>query len=148
MRDNGLKITGHTYTGLFNSLANSPFSEEALARAHRLRATLQERGVLMNQIIYHSMIKGQSSCTAAANSSRICFKFQCLGILTVYSQFILNSLLLALSDLLLAAIAREKQDRHQQLQVPSPLVTFYRHHVATLFLHTGCIVGFPQASES
>ncbi|XP_054257016.1 pentatricopeptide repeat-containing protein 1, mitochondrial isoform X2 [Macrosteles quadrilineatus] len=62
MRGRGLKVTGHTYTGLFNACANSPYPEDALLRAQHLRVTLVERAFLMNQTLYHAMIKAFGRC--------------------------------------------------------------------------------------
>uniref|UniRef100_A0A1B6FRY6 PROP1-like PPR domain-containing protein n=1 Tax=Cuerna arida TaxID=1464854 RepID=A0A1B6FRY6_9HEMI len=62
MKERGLKVTGHTYTGLFNACANSPFPEESLKQALHLRGIMIEKAVLMNQTIYHAMIKAFGRC--------------------------------------------------------------------------------------
>ncbi|CAG9807430.1 unnamed protein product [Chironomus riparius] len=62
MRQRGLKVTGATYTSLFNSCANSPYKHEGLEKAVRLREIMAEKGYEPNSSNYHSMIKAFGRC--------------------------------------------------------------------------------------
>jgi hypothetical protein len=60
MKKRALKVTGATYTGLFNACANSPWPNDGLKRAHHLRELMFEKGYEPNAPNYHAMIKGLS----------------------------------------------------------------------------------------
>lgn len=59
MKKRSLKVTPHTYTGLFNACASSPWPEDGLSRAKHLRELMVEKGYNPNQTNYHAMIKGK-----------------------------------------------------------------------------------------
>lgn len=62
MKRRDLKVIGSTYTGLFNSLANSPFTEDSLERANKLRRIMIEKSYEPNEINYNAMIKAYGRC--------------------------------------------------------------------------------------
>lgn len=62
MRQRGLKVTGATYTSLFNACANSPYKHEGLEKAIRLREIMAEKGYEPNGNNYHAMIKAFGRC--------------------------------------------------------------------------------------
>lgn len=62
MRQRGLKVTGATYTSLFNACANGPYKHEDLERANRLREVMLEKGFVPNISNYHSMMKAYGRC--------------------------------------------------------------------------------------
>lgn len=57
MRQRGLKITGGTYTALFNACANSPYPKSALEKANNLRKIMLQAGYVPNDQTYNAMIK-------------------------------------------------------------------------------------------
>ena len=57
MKKYGVEPQSHTYTALFNSCANSPFPEDALQRANKLRQQLTDKGVVLHVVTYRAMIK-------------------------------------------------------------------------------------------
>jgi len=60
MKKRGIINKPSTYTSLFNACANSPWEKEKnIERMNRLRENMMEKGVVLNQINYHSMIKGK-----------------------------------------------------------------------------------------
>ena len=62
MRQRGLKVTGATYTSLFNACANAPWSQDGLIKARRLREILLEKGFEPNISNYNVMIKAFGRC--------------------------------------------------------------------------------------
>lgn len=62
MRQRGLKVTGATYTSLFNSCANSPWPQDGLNKANRLREIMLEKGFEPNASNYNAMIKAFGRC--------------------------------------------------------------------------------------
>ncbi|XP_058461206.1 pentatricopeptide repeat-containing protein 1, mitochondrial [Malaya genurostris] len=62
MKQRGLKVTGGTYTALFNACANSPFLEDSLQKANRLREIMIEKGYEPNESNYNAMIKAYGRC--------------------------------------------------------------------------------------
>ncbi|XP_070502851.1 pentatricopeptide repeat-containing protein 1, mitochondrial isoform X1 [Chironomus tepperi] len=62
MRQRGLRVTGATYTSLFNACANSPYKNEGLETAIRLREIMAEKGYEPNSSNYHAMIKAFGRC--------------------------------------------------------------------------------------
>lgn len=62
MKERALRITGGTYTALFNACANSPFPEHALKRAHHLREIMIEKMYEPNETNYNAMIKAFGRC--------------------------------------------------------------------------------------
>ncbi|XP_058125991.1 pentatricopeptide repeat-containing protein 1, mitochondrial [Anopheles ziemanni] len=62
MKQHGLKVTGGTYTSLFNSCANSPFLGDGLNRANHLREVMLEKGYEPNESNYNAMIKAYGRC--------------------------------------------------------------------------------------
>ncbi|XP_055628056.1 pentatricopeptide repeat-containing protein 1, mitochondrial [Toxorhynchites rutilus septentrionalis] len=57
MKQHGLKVTGGTYTSLFNACANTPFLGEGMHNANRLREIMIEKGYEPNESNYNAMIK-------------------------------------------------------------------------------------------
>lgn len=62
MKQRALRVTGATYTALFNSCAMSPFRKDALWRAHHLRKVMLEKGYEPNASNYNAMIKAFGRC--------------------------------------------------------------------------------------
>jgi len=62
MRQRGLRVTGATYTSLFNACANGPYKHEGLEKATRLREIMAEKGYEPNANNYHAMIKAFGRC--------------------------------------------------------------------------------------
>lgn len=62
MKKRGLKPTNGTYTALFNACSNSPWIEDGLTRATNLRELIKEKGVILNDTNYNSMIKAFGRC--------------------------------------------------------------------------------------
>lgn len=62
MRQRALKVTGATYTSLFNACANSPWKNDGLNKAIRLREIMLEKGYIPNETNYHAMIKAFGRC--------------------------------------------------------------------------------------
>lgn len=57
MKQRDLKVTGATYTALFNSCALTPFINDGLERARHLREVMLEKQYEPNESNYHAMIK-------------------------------------------------------------------------------------------
>lgn len=62
MRQRGLKVTGATYTSLFNACANAPWSQDGLNKANHLREIMLEKGYEPNVSNYNAMIKAFGRC--------------------------------------------------------------------------------------
>ncbi|XP_057667744.1 pentatricopeptide repeat-containing protein 1, mitochondrial [Diorhabda carinulata] len=63
MKKRGLKVTGGTYTALFNACANSPWpTTDGLTRATHLRNIMIEKGYQPNDTNYNAMIKAFGRC--------------------------------------------------------------------------------------
>lgn len=62
MKKRDLKVTGATYTALFNACANSPWPHDGLQRAKHLRELIFEKGYEPNAHNYHAMIKAFGRC--------------------------------------------------------------------------------------
>ncbi|XP_049298048.1 pentatricopeptide repeat-containing protein 1, mitochondrial [Anopheles funestus] len=62
MKQHGLKVTGGTYTSLFNACATSPFLADGLKRANHLREIMIEKGYEPNETNYNAMIKAYGRC--------------------------------------------------------------------------------------
>uniref|UniRef100_A0A182JX20 PROP1-like PPR domain-containing protein n=1 Tax=Anopheles christyi TaxID=43041 RepID=A0A182JX20_9DIPT len=62
MKQHGLKVTGGTYTSLFNACAVSPFLGDGLKRANQLREVMLEKGYEPNESNYNAMIKAYGRC--------------------------------------------------------------------------------------
>lgn len=62
MKQRGLKVTGGTYTSLFNACANAPWTNDALNKANRLREIMIEKGHEPNEQTYNAMIKAYGRC--------------------------------------------------------------------------------------
>ncbi|XP_017956164.1 pentatricopeptide repeat-containing protein 1, mitochondrial [Drosophila navojoa] len=62
MRQRGLKVTGGTYTSLFNACANAPSQIDGLSKARQLRENMLEKGYEPNLKNYHAMIKAYGRC--------------------------------------------------------------------------------------
>lgn len=62
MKQHGLKVTGGTYTSLFNACANSPFLGDGLSKANRLREVMIEKGYEPNESNFNAMIKAYGRC--------------------------------------------------------------------------------------
>ncbi|KAL1129476.1 hypothetical protein AAG570_014002 [Ranatra chinensis] len=58
MKKRGLKVTGATYTSLFNACAKSPWKSDGLTRATHIRDLINQNAYVLNQSNYHAMIKG------------------------------------------------------------------------------------------
>lgn len=78
MKKRGLKITGGTYTSLFNACANSPWPEDGLSRAKQLRDLMALKLYEPNLTNYNAMIKAFGRCgditTAFSIVDEICSK--------------------------------------------------------------------------
>lgn len=61
MKETGKVPEDHTYTSLFNACALSPFEEDGLQRARKLRQTIFEKQITLNQKTFHAMMKGKAS---------------------------------------------------------------------------------------
>lgn len=57
MKQRGLKVTGATYTALFNACATTPWLQDGLNKANRLREIMQDKGYEPNASNYNAMIK-------------------------------------------------------------------------------------------
>ncbi|XP_059620362.1 pentatricopeptide repeat-containing protein 1, mitochondrial [Phlebotomus argentipes] len=62
MKQRDLKVTGGTYTGLFNACAMSPWPADGLKRANRLRDLMLQKGYEPNVTNYNAMIKAYGRC--------------------------------------------------------------------------------------
>uniref|UniRef100_A0A182NKG0 PROP1-like PPR domain-containing protein n=1 Tax=Anopheles dirus TaxID=7168 RepID=A0A182NKG0_9DIPT len=62
MKQHGLKVTGGTYTSLFNACAISPFLGDGLKRANHLREVMLEKRYEPNESNYNAMIKAYGRC--------------------------------------------------------------------------------------
>lgn len=62
MRQRGLKVTGGTYTSLFNACANAPTRGDGLGKARQLRDNMLEKGYEPNVKNYNAMIKAYGRC--------------------------------------------------------------------------------------
>ncbi|EDW69277.1 pentatricopeptide repeat-containing protein 1, mitochondrial [Drosophila virilis] len=62
MRQRGLKVTGGTYTSLFNACANAPTPIDGLGKAKQLRENMLEKGYEPNVKNYNAMIKAYGRC--------------------------------------------------------------------------------------
>lgn len=58
MKKHGMLPSESHYTALFNACANSPWHEDGLQRAKKLRQQLADSNYPLNQLQYHAMIKG------------------------------------------------------------------------------------------
>ncbi|XP_044763746.1 pentatricopeptide repeat-containing protein 1, mitochondrial [Coccinella septempunctata] len=68
MKRRGLKVTGGTYTALFNACANSPSAADGLKSAKHLRNIMVEKMYEPNDTNYNAMIKafGRCGCLSTA----------------------------------------------------------------------------------
>lgn len=57
MKQRGLKVTGGTYTALFNACSTTPWLQDGLNKANRLRQLMLEKGHEPNASNYNAMIK-------------------------------------------------------------------------------------------
>lgn len=62
MRQRALRVTGATYTSLFNACANGPYPSDSLEKANRLREIMFEKGFEPNISNYHAMMKAYGRC--------------------------------------------------------------------------------------
>lgn len=62
MKQRDLKVTGGTYTSLFNACSNTPYLSDGLNKAIRLREIMLEKGYEPNASNYNSMIKAFGRC--------------------------------------------------------------------------------------
>lgn len=62
MKQRNLKITGGTYTSLFNACSNAPWSQDGLHKANQLREIMFEKGYQPNESNYNAMIKAYGRC--------------------------------------------------------------------------------------
>jgi pentatricopeptide repeat domain-containing protein 1 len=58
MKKCGWSASISTFTSLFNACANSPWREDGLQRALKLKEQINNQGVILNSKVYHAMIKG------------------------------------------------------------------------------------------
>ena len=58
MKKCGWSASISTFTALFNACANSPWREDGLQRALKLKEQINSQGVILNSKVYHAMIKG------------------------------------------------------------------------------------------
>lgn len=62
MKQRDLKVTGGTYTSLFNACSTSPWVSDGLKKANRLREIMLEKGYEPNASNYNAMIKAYGRC--------------------------------------------------------------------------------------
>lgn len=62
MKQRGLNVTPGTYTSLFNACASTPWKEDGLNKANRVREIMAEKGYAPNPINYNAMIKAYGRC--------------------------------------------------------------------------------------
>ncbi|XP_049874728.1 pentatricopeptide repeat-containing protein 1, mitochondrial [Pectinophora gossypiella] len=62
MKRRGLKVTGDTYTCLFEACANSPWALDGLKNAKHLRNLMIDKGIEPNLTNYNAMIKAFGRC--------------------------------------------------------------------------------------
>lgn len=62
MKQRGLRITGGTYTSLFNACANTPWLNDGIIKANRLREIMIEKSYEPNASNYNAMIKAFGRC--------------------------------------------------------------------------------------
>ena len=62
MKQRGLPVTGGTYTSLFNACANTPWLNDGLNKANRLREIMIEKSYEPNASNYNAMIKAYGRC--------------------------------------------------------------------------------------
>lgn len=62
MRQRGLRVTGGTYTSLFNACANAPSPIDGLGKAKQLRVNMLEKNFEPNVKNYNAMIKAYGRC--------------------------------------------------------------------------------------
>lgn len=62
MKQRGLKVTGGTYTSLFNACSTCPWPQDGLNKAIRLREIMLEKGYDPNESNYNAMIKAFGRC--------------------------------------------------------------------------------------
>lgn len=62
MKQRDLKVTGGTYSSLFNACANAPTKEDGLNKANKLRGIMLEKGYEPNVSNYNAMIKAYGRC--------------------------------------------------------------------------------------
>lgn len=62
MKQRNLKVTGGTYTSLFNACAMAPWPQDGLTKANRLREIMLEKGYHPNESNYNAMIKAYGRC--------------------------------------------------------------------------------------
>ncbi|GAB0088560.1 pentatricopeptide repeat-containing protein 1, mitochondrial [Sergentomyia squamirostris] len=62
MKQRGLKVTGGTYTALFNACATSFWPEDGLLKANHLRDIMLQKGYEPNVTNYNAMIKAYGRC--------------------------------------------------------------------------------------
>ncbi|KAG4067709.1 hypothetical protein HA402_005481 [Bradysia odoriphaga] len=62
MKQRGLKVTGGTYTSLFNACSTCPWPQDGLNKAIRLREIMLEKGYEPNASNYNAMIKAFGRC--------------------------------------------------------------------------------------
>lgn len=75
MKKRGFEPTDSHLTALFNACANSPFKEDGLTRAIKLRRQLTEQNKLLNRQQYHAMIKGSLEYSIIIDLARILLIF-------------------------------------------------------------------------
>lgn len=62
MKQRGLKVTGATYTALFNGCATTPYLDDGLQRARHLREIMLGARYQPNATNYHAMMKAFGRC--------------------------------------------------------------------------------------
>lgn len=72
MKKRGLKVTGGTYTALFNACSNSPWPADGLLRAEYLRNIMIEKQYEPNDSNYNAMIKAFGRCGDLKTAFSIC----------------------------------------------------------------------------
>lgn len=81
MKRRGFKVTGGTYTALFNACANSPWPQtDGLTRAKHLHEILIETGHEPNDTTYNAMIKAFGRCGDIATSFQLVDEMMAKGL--------------------------------------------------------------------
>ncbi|KAK3929850.1 Pentatricopeptide repeat-containing protein 1, mitochondrial [Frankliniella fusca] len=71
MKKRGLPVKSSVYTSLFNSYANSPYPSDGLKRTRHLFSLMNEKGIHINQITCHAIIKAFARCGSVEESFKL-----------------------------------------------------------------------------
>lgn len=80
MKQRGLRVTGGTYTSLFNACATAPWPQDSLNKANRLREIMLEKGYEPNASNYNAMIKAYGRCGDIATAFQLVDEMKSKGL--------------------------------------------------------------------